>query len=78
MKAFQLSIVARDVLREINSDDVSQMPLSDIPRVLGAAKRPVCMKLERAVMALTFADTVRDPRKVCSCASCVASLPHRP
>ena len=49
---------------QINGEDVSQMALAEIPRVLTTAKRPVCIKFERAVLRLTFADTVRDPRKV--------------
>jgi hypothetical protein len=53
-----------DVMLEINGGDVSQLALKDIPRILGAAKRPVAIKFERAVMNLTFADTVRDPRKL--------------
>lgn len=49
---------------EINGDDVSQMTLSEIPRVLAVAKRPVSMKFERVALSLTFTDTARDPRKV--------------
>lgn len=49
---------------EINKEDVSQLALKEIPRILAGAKRPVTMKFERAIMNLTFADTVRDPRKV--------------
>lgn len=57
-------ILCRDVLLEVNGEDVSQLPLSEIPRVLGAAKRPVTLKFERAAMSLSYVDIVRDPRKV--------------
>ncbi len=54
----------RDVLLEINKEDVSQLPLADIPKVLERAKRPICIKFERVIAVPNFADVARDSRKV--------------
>ena len=53
-----------DVLVEVNKEDVSQMPLEDIPRVLERAKRPITIKFERRITTLNFSDVARDPRKL--------------
>ena len=54
----------RDLLLEVNNEDVSQMSLRDIPRRIEQATRPITIKLERIVMELDFLDVLRDPRKV--------------
>lgn len=54
----------RDLLLEVNKEDVSQMSLKEIPRRIEQATRPITIKLERIVMELDFLDVVRDPRKV--------------
>ena len=53
-----------DLVLEINNEDVSDLSLLDIPKVIERAKRPVTIKFERGNMELEFVDVVRDPRKL--------------
>ena len=57
-------VPCRDLLLEVNQEDVSQMSLRDIPRRIEQAARPITIKLERIVMELDFLDVLKDPRKV--------------
>jgi hypothetical protein len=59
-----LCYVRRDLLLEVNQEDVSKMSLRDIPRRIEQAARPITIKLERIVMEIDFLDVLRDPRKV--------------
>jgi hypothetical protein len=49
---------------EINGEDVSNITLSELPKVIERAKRPVTIKFERGNMEMEFADVARDPRKL--------------
>jgi hypothetical protein len=71
--AFFIVMLCSDIVLAINDDDVSDLPLSELPKVIERAKRPITMKLERGNMELAFSDVVRDPRKV-SEATCGQSI----
>lgn len=49
---------------EINGEDVSNIALAELPKVIERAKRPVTIKFERGSMEMEFADVARDPRKL--------------
>jgi hypothetical protein len=49
---------------EINAEDVSNLSLSELPKVIERAKRPVTIKFERGTMEMELADVARDPRKL--------------
>lgn len=54
----------RDLVLEINGEDVSSIALSDLPKVIEKAKRPVTIKFERGNLEFDFVDVVLDPRKL--------------
>lgn len=43
---------------------MSNIALSELPKVIEKAKRPVTIKFERGNLEFDFADVVRDPRKL--------------
>lgn len=53
-----------DLILEINNEDVSRVSLSELPKRIEKAKRPIAIKFERVCMDLTFAEVVCDPRKM--------------
>jgi hypothetical protein len=57
-------ILFRDLVLEINGEDVSNLSLSELPKVIERAKRPVTIKFERGNMEMELADVARDPRKL--------------
>jgi GTP cyclohydrolase I len=56
--------VCRDLLLEVNGEDVSRMSLREIPTRIEQAARPLTLKLERVVVQVQFLEVLRDPRKV--------------
>jgi hypothetical protein len=52
------------MINQINGEDVSELNLEAIPKIIEKSKRPITIKFERYQSDITFHDVVCDPRKV--------------
>lgn len=53
-----------DMVLEINGEDVTELNLDTIPRIIEKAKRPMTVKFERLTTELSLLEVVCDPRKM--------------